>query len=225
MKYAECLSSGRKSEGPSLLEDGSTREVVADECRNAALDFMAGVADGWSKFDLALWLHGPYALAARHSPVGDRLPASKVARRTLEGKTIEELIVGVRGQLVASLERAALGNGAPDFIEHALIEQHVRRAVDEHSESTWVPVDAARMRLRDRIASLFVADYLNRPAAYKHLYVCHLCESVTFEVGAKERGLCGAHRMTSQVVPRYEAKPFPLERRLARPVRTLAYGE
>ena len=49
-----------------MLEEGATRESVSAECRAAALEFMAGVASGWEKIDLAQWLTGPYAHAARH---------------------------------------------------------------------------------------------------------------------------------------------------------------
>jgi hypothetical protein len=171
---------------------------VADECRHAALDFMAGVADGWAKLDLALWLRGTYALACRHSPRGERAPVSGVHKRpAIEEPTIESLLVTTRGHILAALELAALVGGTPDFIEDAIIEGHVRRAIDVHGESTWVPVDFSRMRLKDRIASLFVADYLNRPSDYQHLHVCHLCESVTFEPEAKDRGRCDKHRVSS----------------------------
>jgi len=63
------------------------------------------------------------------------------------------------------------------------------------------------MRLRDRVASLFVADYLNNPAAYSHLYVCHHCEAIVFEQGARERGMCSAHlRSVSGMVPKHAEK-------------------
>ena len=57
------------------------------------------------------------------------------------------------------------------------------------------------MRLRDRLRSLFAADYLNAPYTYAELFVCHRCEAVVFDEHAKQLGICGAHRM-SGVVPR-----------------------
>lgn len=177
-----------------------TRASIASQCRSAALDFMAGVADGWTKFDLALWLRGPYALAARHSHHVERsVPPSRP--QPIEEDTIEALIVGARGHVLAHLETAVLNNGTLDFIEEALLARHVTRAIDECSNYSWVPVDGARIRLRDRVASLFVADYLNDPAAYRDLYVCHQCEGVVFEEGARERGTCAAHvRSVSSIV-------------------------
>ena len=98
---------------------------------------------------------------------------------------------------MAALELAALVSGTPDFIEDALIDQHVRRVVDLRGERVWVPVDITRMRLRDRVASLFVADYLNRPSDYELFHVCHLCEAITFDPESKALGRCATHRSSS----------------------------
>jgi hypothetical protein len=170
----------------------------AEECRRAALDFMSGVADGWTKLDLAIWLNGPYALASRHVPRGVRTAAPS-SDHAIDEPAIEHLLVSVRGQILAGLELAALDHGTPDFIEDALIAQHVRR-VGVGGETAWVPVDVTRMRLKDRIASLFVADYLNRPDDYRNLFVCHLCETISFD------GRCGQHRL-SGTVPKVVAPP------------------
>jgi len=171
----------------------------AEECRRAALDFMSGVAEGWTKVDLVDWLRGPYAHASRHAPRGAR--AVRPSDHVIEEPAIEHLLVSVRGQILAGLELAALAQGTPDFIEDALIAQHVRR-VELLGGTAWVPVDVARMRLKDRVASLFVADYLNRPADYRSLFVCHLCEGITFD------GRCSQHRH-SGVVPKLAEAPAP----------------
>lgn len=118
--------------------------------------------------------------------------------------------------MLALLERAVLANGHLDeVVERALVERHVRHAVDEDGCYAWVPVDAARMRLEDRVASLFAADYMNDAPAYRDLYVCHHCEAVVFDADARERGMCSAHRTISVVVPK---NPSHLAKR------TLAYG-
>jgi hypothetical protein len=171
-----------------------SRSGVAAECRAAALEFMTGVAEGWSKFDLALWLCGSYSIAARHLGRSERVSESAPP---IEPMTIEHLLVHTRSQVLAALELAALPRtGHLDFMEVALVRQHVIRATrrDEREESVWVPVDRARMRLRDRVQSLFVADCLNAPNDYQHLYVCHHCERIVFEPGARERGSCGTER-------------------------------
>jgi hypothetical protein len=71
-----------------------------------------------------------------------------------------------------------------------------------------VPVDGARVRLRERVQSLFAADYLNAPYTYADLFVCHRCEAIVFDEHTKRVGICGAHR-TSGTVPREADVPVP----------------
>jgi hypothetical protein len=190
------------------LEDGSTRQSIAEECREAALSFMSGVAGGWDKLDLALWLTGPYARATRHGKHGERVAAMHEGD-VIDQDTIEALVTRVRGQLIASLEKAALEFGSLEFADEIVERGLVRKVVDAEGRDAWVPVDAARMRLRDRLRSLFVADYLNAPYTYAELFVCHRCEAVVFDEHAKQVGICGSHRM-SGMVPRDE---WPAARR------------
>lgn len=189
------------SRAPKRLADGCDRETVSAECREAALAFMSGVALGWDKLDLALWLTGPYARATRHAQRGERV-ANVTEGDEIDDATIEELVTRVRGQLLASLEKAALEYGTLDFAEEAVERGLVRKAVDADGRDVWIPVDAPRMRLRDRVRALFAADFLDTPYAYAELFVCHRCEAVVFDDAAKRSGVCGAHRLASGVVPR-----------------------
>lgn len=183
------------------VEDSSTRETLSEECRDAALSFMTGVGLGWDKLDLALWLTGDYARATRHRQHGERVAAPTRGVDEIPEETIENLLVHVRGQLLASLEMAALELGALDFTEAMVERGLVRRMIDADGRDAWVPVDGVRMRLRDRLESLFAADYLNAPYTYADMFVCPRCEAVVFDAHAKRSGLCGSHRI-SDTVPR-----------------------
>jgi hypothetical protein len=44
----------------------------------------------------------------------------------------------------------------------------------------FVPAACQRMRLVDRVTTLFLADYLTRPRDYEDLVVCPDCTSVSF---------------------------------------------
>src|SRR5687768_17909867 len=115
--------------GRTVLEEGATRESVAAECRGAALSFIHGVAAGWDKLDLALWLTGPYARATRHVPRGERV-AGLDHESDVTDQSIEELVTRTRARLVASLEIAALGDGTLEFAVEAMDRGLVRRALD-----------------------------------------------------------------------------------------------
>lgn len=197
MKYVMAFGTSERRTRQTL-PDGSTRETLAEECREAALSFMSGVASGWDKLDLALWLTGPYARATRHGKHGERVAALHDGEH-IEDDTIEALVTHVRGQLIASLEKAALEFGSLDFADEIVERGLVRKVVDAEGRDAWVPVDGSRMRLRDRLRSLFTADYLNAPYTYTELFVCHRCEAVIFDDHAKQIGICGAHRLSGMV--------------------------
>ena len=185
---------------PAFLVD-ATRDSVADDCRDAALALLGGISEGWGKRELAYWLVGPYARATRHTPRGERV-AFVSHDEPVTDTAIDALLSRVRTQLVVSLERAALEGGALDFSGDILLRGVVKRAVSADGEDVWFPVDAARLRLRDRLRSLFVAHYMNDPASYDTLFVCHRCEDVVFDEVAKELGTCARHRTVSDVVPK-----------------------
>src|SRR4051812_33769134 len=129
---------------------GVTRETIAQDCRAAALSFMSGVAEGWEKLDLAIWLIGPYARATRHAPYAERVAALGARGReahSVDAGSVEALVTRVRGQLLASLEKGALELGDLDFTDEAVRRGHVRKVLDVDGHDAWVPVDAPRLRL------------------------------------------------------------------------------
>jgi hypothetical protein len=183
------------------LEGGATRESIAQDCRDAALGFMAGVAAGWDKRALALWLTGPYAQATRHARQGERV-AEIAETEEVEPAAVDELLGHTHAQLMSSLERAGAEVGILDFSEGCIARGHVQKVVDAEGRPAWIPVDGARMRLRDRLRSLFTADYLNAPFSYAELFVCARCAAIVFDEHTKAEGICGIHR-ASDVVPRH----------------------
>ena len=137
------------------------------------------------------------------APPGTRKHGERVAAVSdtdeISDESIESLVTHVRGQLIASLEKAALELGSLEFSDEIVERGLVRKVVDAEGRDAWVPVDGARLRLRDRVRALFTADYLNAPYTYAELFVCHRCEAVVFDDHAKEAGICGAHRMSGMV--------------------------
>lgn len=193
-----AFGSGR---GTLALDDGATPESVAAECRDAALSFVNGVAAGWDKLDLVLWLTGSYARATGHVPRGERV-TGLTADGEVAPAALEQLMTRVRSQVLASLEKAVLSGGTLELAVEAMDRGLVLRGVDPDGEIVWLPVDLPRLRLRDRVRALFAADYLNDPAAYVELYVCHRCENVVFDRNAKVLGACANHKRSSGIVPR-----------------------
>jgi hypothetical protein len=205
VKYVKAFGTGDRG-SRRAVEDGSTRQTIAEESRDAALSFMSGVARGWDKLELARWLTGDYARATRHRTHGERV-ATLPDGAEISEESIEDLVAHARAQLLASLVKAAADLGALDFVEQTVERGLVRKVLDADGRDAWVPVDGARLRLRERLESLFAADYLNAPYTYAELFVCHRCEAVVFDEHLKQVGICGSHR-ASGTVPREGDSPL-----------------
>lgn len=195
MKYIRTF----KSRGPVLVDDGVTAEVVAADSREAALAFMSGVARGWTKHDLVAWLEGEYAHATRHCRQGERaVGVSLQTRGPLDPLAIERLLTSTRATMIAMLVES-LSPTTFEFAHDAVRRNLVHRASDENLEPIWLPIDAARMRLRDRVCSLFAAHRLNDPATHAALFVCPQCDELVFDEHAQQLGRCGSHRQVSGI--------------------------
>ena len=102
---------------------------------------------------------------------------------------------------LALCEELSLPRGDSDFIDDAIARGLLTPIENQSGSLLWVPVDAARMRLRDRVRSLFVVDYLLAPELYaESLLVCHRCERIVFDLSAKQLGHCSLHRHRSGIV-------------------------
>jgi hypothetical protein len=191
------------------LAETETRDTIALACRSAALSFMGGVTEGWSKLDLAMWLSGPYAHATRFVPRGERT-LSPVASHgpPADPCGVEHLADVMDNALMHTLalcEELSLPRGESEFIDEAiargLLAPIEAGANANDAALLWVPVDAERMRLRDRVRALFAVDYLLSPQLYSEaLFVCHRCERVVFDVSSKQLGQCSLHRHRSGIV-------------------------
>lgn len=145
--------------------DAEARDTVADACGDAAVAFMTKGAIGWDKLDLVLWLTGPYTRATRTSDElakmnDDSGPASSPPESE---EPISEETVGALVQRVQLELRSCFGATASASVRGTIVADAVGRGLVRKAFQVdmWVPVRRPRMRLRDRVCSLFVAEHLN----------------------------------------------------------------
>ncbi len=169
--------------------------AVTRACRVALLAFANG-APRWGKHELAAWLAGPYAEITRaSSPL-----VAGLARRTLDpdatvdavqlGLVVNDAITYTRDLLRAAMHPEGGALGAWDAWRRGLVV----RCEDETLNEGWIPVDVPGARLRDRILSLWAADYLCATEEYEgYLGLCEVCEAASFEPLLRARGRCKDH--------------------------------
>jgi hypothetical protein len=198
-----------------MLPPGSRVRDVADACRSAALGFAWG-ARGWGRRELARWLVGPYATAvAATRPIA--MPASLVPRpvvtrspRSVSEESVAELLRDAHERLVRTLRTAhdwsASGELAREMIDAGL----VAGVMDDGSAIGYAPINGHRMRLVERVASLFIADYLTRADDYASFEICNECASATFDAFAHLAECAGAPHAAPRSVLRRRAAAHPL---------------
>lgn len=132
--------------------------------RDAAVLFMRGGAhEGWGRRELAGWLvcHYGSCVAESSDPPRSARPPRCSAEVSVE--SLGELIAAARMRMVTLLEDLRDRDTAEGVTRSLIARGFVEAVRDEHGAIAYVPVDQRRMRLAERVASLFVADYLNAP--------------------------------------------------------------
>jgi hypothetical protein len=167
------------------LHPGLRVSEVADACRSAALGFAWSAHYGWGRRELARWLVGPYAraVAATRSLRGSGTRRAVVVHRPLDDATIEALLVASRAEILDVLRGVWSWTADAAAIRAHIDDGLIAGIADDASNLGFAPVDGPKMRLVDRVRSLFVADYLTRPADYAAFVVCSDCEGATFDGG------------------------------------------
>jgi len=178
---------GRESSNDSrlcALLPGIRVSDVADACRSAALGFAWSAHHGWGRRELARWLVGPYAQAAAATrSLRTSGLRRAVTHRRLDETIVEDLLTAARAEIIEMLRGVWSWTDDGAFVRARISEGLIAGIVDESSELGYAPIDNPNMRLVDRVRSLFVADYLTRPADYAAFAVCDDCDGATFDGG------------------------------------------
>lgn len=166
-----------------MLPPGTRVLDVADACRSAALGFAWG-APAWGRRELARWLAGPYAAAidatrAPHSPSPSSRAQGEI--RPVAEDDLLRVLQSAHSGLLDTLRSAWTacheGSLSCTMIDLGLVTS----VMDDEFGIGYAPVDYPRLRLVDRVTSLFVADFLTRPSDYDAFSVCAECGAVTFD--------------------------------------------
>lgn len=176
--------------------DACSPASPASPIREAAAEFVRGTTFGWGRRDLAAWLVCHYspclvADAAVH-PDGIRslAPNLSPASVRLDDECIERLILDARCSVLKLLADLAWPSEATARAQNAIGAGHVIATPDRRGDRHWAPVGRRRMRLAERVGSLFIADALEHPLDYPGLSLCRACGELGFGAKAVHQAGC-----------------------------------
>lgn len=173
-----------------IVETTPVREISGQRVRNAGSAFVRATALGWSRRDLANWLVCQYAPCAVAPPGEDRGARPPAAERAFDDGMFERVILDARAHVLRLLRDLAVPSRASPIARLAIASGTVVARPDGYGDFVYAPVALTSLRIQDRAASLFIADYLNRPHEYRWLTTCRSCGELSFTGELEHAGWC-----------------------------------
>jgi hypothetical protein len=184
---------GHRLPSPLRLDaDTPVPESRLDRVRGAAVAFVRGTTVGWGRRDLADWLVCQYAPCAALPLYPESPDLPPAVERTLDEGMIEGVILEARASALRLLGELVVPWQASPIARLAVASGTVISQRDARGAVAYSPVKLKRLRLSDRVASLFIADYLNRPSEYQWLMMCRECGELSFTDEIEHAPWCAA---------------------------------
>lgn len=163
-----------------------------DRVRGAGSAFLRGTTVGWGRRELANWLVCQYAPCAASPLYPESAAEPPACERTIDEGILERVILDARGRALRLLAVLVEPWQASPIARLAVACGTVASLRDVRGGIAYAPVDVERLRLGERVSSLFIADYLNHPTDYRWVTLCRECGDVAFAAELEHAEWCAA---------------------------------
>lgn len=161
-----------------LPENVRTDDVVR-RTRHAAEVFLTSATNEWGRGRLRSWLIVEYGMATEWTRDDDAAPwVAQFAR--LDDASARALVEDARRRIGNMLrEEAATWLDRRDELARATSARGLVTCVtDCNGREAYAPAARADLGLIERVASLFIADFLSHPDDYRNLGACSACGEI-----------------------------------------------
>lgn len=168
----------------------------ASSVRQAATEFVRGTTFGWGRRELATWLVCHYSpclvtdATAKPDAQGACRASLSAASSHLDDERVEQLILDARSSVLRLLSDLGWASQAANLARDAIGSGHVIEMRDPLGQLSWAPVGRTKMRLAERVSSLFIADALNNPRDYRNVTLCRYCGELGFSARTNHPSWC-----------------------------------
>jgi hypothetical protein len=108
----------------------------------------------------------------------------------LDDERVEQLILDARCSVLRLLSDLGWESQAATLARDAIGSGHVIELRDALGHTSWAPVGRNKMRLAERVGSLFIADALNNPHDYRNVTLCRYCGELGFSAKTNHPSWC-----------------------------------
>lgn len=160
-----------------FLPDDVRVEDVVRRTRNAAYAFLGSATAGWGRAKLRSWLIVEYGMATEWTREDEVSPClMSVARMDDEGvrRTVED----ARRRILRLLVAESRGWNAPGFATEMIDRGLVTCVTDASGREAFAPAARVDLSFLERVASIFIADFLTHPADYTDVSACSCCGEI-----------------------------------------------
>ena len=179
-----------RRESGMLALPARASESKLDRVRCAGAAFVRGATIGWSRRDLERWLVCQYApCVAVSNAVDGRTPAPASERVHDEGM-LERVVLHALSAVQQRLRDLVVPELASPIARFALSSGSVILLPWSGRAVAYAPVALPGLELSERVGTLFVADYLNRPDDYRRLEMCAECGELSFTSPLEHASWC-----------------------------------
>lgn len=209
-----------------FLPDNVHVEDVVRRTRLAARAFRSSAAHGWGRTKLRSWLIVEYAMATEWSREDDVSPWSH-RDAPMDDERAHELVDDVRRRITRLLVDESSGWNTPGFAAAMIDRGLITSVTDASGREAFAPAARVDLTFLERVASIFIADFLAHPQDYAYLSSCECCgelevDGVTQHVSAcvklsavrapAESGVCLRELSGTPTTPARAAFVQPLRR-------------
>ena len=157
-----------------FLPDNVHVEDVARRTRLAARAFRTSAARGWGRTKLRSWLIIEYAMATEWSREDDVSPwAHRDA--PMNDERAHQLVDDVRARITRLLVDESAGWKTSGFAAAMIDRGLITCVTDASGREAYAPAARVELSFLERVASIFIADFLAHPEEYRNLSSCECC--------------------------------------------------
>jgi hypothetical protein len=157
-----------------FLPDNVRVEDVVRRTRSAAHAFLTSGAHRWGRTKLRSWLIVEYAMATEWTREDEVSPWLHRDAR-MDDERVREIVEDARRRMTRLLVHESSGWRTPGFAAEMIDRGLITCVTDSSGREAYAPAARVDLSFVERVASIFIADFLAHPADYRDLSACECC--------------------------------------------------